>query len=123
MTDHPDAHPIRAALRRGLRGRQGTAIRYAPDLRREVAAFVRAREAEGLSRAAACRLLRLRYPTVQPWLGSQGRESRPSAAQLRRVEIVPASAATPAPVLVTPSGLRVEGLDLEGLARLLRLLP
>jgi hypothetical protein len=51
------------------------------------------------------------------WLSSKGRPS------LRRVRVVdPAPAIESLLVVVTPSGVRVEGLDVESAARLLRLL-
>ena len=115
MADRPDARSLRIMLRHHLRGRQGTAIRYTPELRARIVAFVRDREKEGASLAAATRVLGLRYATVRPWLCKEPR--------LRRIKIV-AATVTPRrdPVLVTPFGVRVEGLDLDAIATLLRTL-
>jgi hypothetical protein len=81
--------------------------------------LARERLAEGVAVARIAHDLGLRPRTLGLWLG------RKPVPRLRRVRV----AAEPAPgegtaitplVLVMPTGVRIEGLDLDGIVRLLR---
>ena len=97
-------------------------IRYPPALRRRVVAFVRRGESEGKSLWHISGELGLCQQTLRDWM------ARHLESRFRSVKVV-APAPAPAPrmpaaalVLVTPQGYRVEGLEPESLAVLLRTL-
>ena len=112
-----DAREFRQAAAQHIGNRTGTAIRYSPALRGEAVAF--AQRSSGIPVAAIARELGLRPRVLRLWL--QEPRTKP---RLRRVafEAAPtASAPSPGPpVLVTPNGFRVEGLDVTSLVTLLR---
>lgn len=114
-----EARMFRQAAARHLGDRTGTAIRYSPALRRSAVTFARRRGRSGVPVAAIARELRLRPRALRLWL--QEPRTKP---RLRRVALE-AAPTTPAPrpdtpVLVTPQGFRVEGLDLSAIVTLLR---
>lgn len=93
-------------------------VRYPLPLRREVLGFARRRRAAGDRLKEIARELGLPWQTLHRWLEASPRR------RFRPVAVV-ATASTPAvsrlPVsIVTPQGLRVEGLDLESAADLLK---
>ena len=98
-----------AELRRRLEARSGrrrSGVRGA--LRDETLAFTRARVAEGATQSQIARELGVTQTSVSRWC----REMRRGA--LVPVEIVqPRAAAAVGVAIVSPRGLRVEGLDLE----------
>ncbi len=116
--DH-QARTFRDDAARHIGDRTGTAIRYTPDLRRRAVEIAKRRRRAGVAVAAIARDLGLRPDALRLWL--QAPRSRP---RLRRVAVT----ATPEPVaptfglsaLVTPQGVRVDGLDLKMLVTLLR---
>ncbi len=103
------------ALRRGHARSQ---IRYPADLRADIIGAARAARAAGRSIYGVARDLGVSAPTLIEWL------RRPTPGRLRQVTIGPApvktTASKPSAVLVTPHGLRIEGLDLAGLVTVLR---
>ncbi len=104
---------------RHIGDRTGTAIRYTPDLRRRAVVIARRRHRAGVAVAVIARDLGLRPDALRLWL--QAPRSRP---RLRRVAVT-ATPESSAPreglsVLVTPQGVRVDGLDLATLVALLR---
>jgi len=114
-----EARKFRQAAARHIGDRTGTAIRYSPALRRGAVAFAHRRRRSGVPVAAIARELGLRPQALRLWL--QEPRTKP---RLRRVALAAAPAA-PAPsrgtpVLVTPHGFRVEGLELTALMTLLR---
>lgn len=107
---------LRATLRRQRRG-PGRRTRYPISLRQDVARHARERLASGERLSRIAESLDLALASLQRWVGSE----RPG--QLRPVRLGEASQPRPAVrtgVLVTPSGFRIEGLDTEQLAALLR---
>jgi hypothetical protein len=85
----------------------------------EVVSVARVRKAEGVAVARIARELGLRTQTLAFWM------RRPPAVRLRavRVERDPQLAVVvpeTQPVVVTPSGVRIEGLNFESLLRLVR---
>jgi DNA-binding phage protein len=93
-------------------------IRYPEDLRADIIATARAATAAGRSISSVARDLGVSAPTLIEWL------RRPTPGRLRQVTVGPAPVKTMAsrlsPVLVTPHGFRIEGLDLAGLVTVLR---
>lgn len=109
---------LRSRLEALSRGRAPKGVRYPVEVRAEVVGL--AREALGGTGVnALAKQLGLPLATITRW-GRRGPRPR-----LRRITIAaarPAVASTPvAPVLVTPQGWRIEGLDVATLLRVLQL--
>src|SRR2546426_8986218 len=117
-----EARRIRTAVQRQQELRTGPATRYPKQLRRQALAYASRRRAAGHSLKSIARGLGLRPQLLFYW------QKKASSNRLRRVKIAPVqdTRATPVEtgpvVLVTPRGLRVEGLDVNRLAELLRAL-
>src|SRR5712692_11788968 len=112
---------LRAQVRRVQQGRPPTAVRYPIAIRRRATALARRRQAEGGEVTAIAREVGVAPWTLALWL------RRPRGAVMRTVDVVPdAPRATGSggsgPVVITPLGLRVEGLDRESLVAVLRAL-
>ena len=111
---------LRARVRAHQAGRVAPAIRYPEALRREI--MVRLDGAGGGRGAVAALARALGVPART--LGLWRRRARRRA--FRRVMVAgptpPAAPAATTPVLVTPHGVRVEGLDLAGVVTVLRAL-
>jgi transposase-like protein len=108
---------LRRQARQFLNTTSPTATRYSASFRREAIDHARIRIAEGVSVARIAREIGLRPRALQVWLRSKPRPT------LRRVRVAdPPPPPDPSVAVVTPAGVRVEGLDLESAARLLRLL-
>ena len=100
---------------RQLGDRTGTAIRYTPALRRRAVMIARKRRDNGMAVAAIARELGVRPRALRLWLQT------PVRPRLRRVAIATAPVtAVDRPVLITPQGFRVEGLDPRDVAAVLR---
>lgn len=117
-----EARQFRQAAARHLGDRTGTAIRYSPALRRRAVRFAHRHRRAGVPVAAIARELGLRPRGLRLWLLEPRTKPR-----LRRVALAASPAAsaprpetTTPPVLVTPRGFRVEGLDVAALVTLLR---
>jgi transposase-like protein len=114
-----EARTFRQDAARHIGDRTGTAIRYTPDLRRRAVGIARRRCGAGVAVAATARDLGLRPRALRLWL--QAPRSRP---RLRRVAVSaapePAAPTSGLSALVTPHGVRVDGLDLATLVALLR---
>ena len=103
-----------------------TGTRYSPAFRAEVVRHAHAQVREGVAVSRIARSLRLRPKTLTLWMLDM------PASKLRAVRVerdarpIPSVAAVVAAeqrlVVVTPSGVRVEGLDLDGVVQVLRLL-
>jgi hypothetical protein len=101
---------LRAALARRESGR---GRRFSPELRRRISDVGRRRRSEGASWAGIGVELGLPTATVR-------RLCDGDAPGFARVEIVGEAATGAGLILVTPSGFRVEGLDAQGAATLIR---
>jgi transposase-like protein len=116
-------------LAAGIKPRQqplaaATRVLYSPQQRADIVAEVERRVAAGETCQIACLALGIQGKTFRTW-------RQKLSLPLREVAItalVPAFAAPPTPLagtsltVVAPNGYRVEGLDLESVARLLRAL-
>ncbi len=125
MTREEQAMALRGQLARA--DRSGAGKPFPERLRREVVEYTRAAVAEGKSLEGVAKELGVSAMSIKRWLIRMGgRDS--SGAELRRVEIVADGrdvgiVVTAMPLVVhAPSGLRIEGLTLPGLAELLRAL-
>ena len=117
---------LRTDARHLTHGKVPTAVRYPAAYQTAALALARPRLSRGISIARVARELGLPSQALGRWL------RRPPAAPgprprsvIRPVAVVPAAAVSGAParpVLLTPQGLRVEGLDRDGLIAVLRAL-
>jgi hypothetical protein len=110
---------LRARLEALSGGRAPRGVRYPVEIRAEVVGLAREAHGAGIGARVLAKQLGLPLATLTRW-------GRPVPRQrLRRITIAPARAALmaapSAPVLVTPQGWRVEGLDVATLLRVLQL--
>jgi transposase len=108
-----EAAAFREAVRRA--GRRGPGRRYPPELRRRGAAYLRARQAAGAPLSVVLRELGMRRETLAGWASPAEPEAR---ARFVPVTVVEAPAGRI--VVHGPGGLRIEGLDVAGVADLFR---
>jgi transposase-like protein len=101
---------LRTAILRHRERHHPKAPRYTPELKRAVVEFVRSQRSAGVSYEALVRTLELPINTLRRWTESDG------PGRLARVEV--AAEASHA-VLLTRTGIRVEGLTITDLAELL----
>ena len=114
MSTHETAR-LRTALATTERSGRGRA--YPPSLRAEVLRHAHARLAAGEAATAIATDLGLHAATLASWLG----RTSPPPATFARVEVLAEPPSTAGALVVhTPHGLRIEGLDLDSLATLLR---
>jgi transposase-like protein len=105
-----------------------TATRYPPELRAEMLTLARERRATGVALARIAHDLGVRPRTLSLWL--RRRRSAPGAGRTARAVVRRVAIAAEAPgerlgasaVLITPHGVRVEGLDRDTLVTVLRAL-
>ncbi len=111
---------LRAEARRLARGKHPSQVRYPDTFRRTALALARMRLGQEGSVARLARELGVSEPTLTKWLRP------PALPGLRPVAVMPAP--TPGrtgiarPVLITPKGVRVRGLDRETLVAVLQAL-
>ena len=105
-----DIRKLRAALARRESGR---GRRFSPELRRQISGVGRRLRSEGTSWNQIGAALGLPMATVQ-------RLCEDEAGGFAAVEIVGNARNSAGLVLVTPSGFRVEGLDVHSVATLIR---
>lgn len=117
MTD--SIQTLRSEARRLARGKVPRAVRYPASFRATAIALARAQRRQGHAVERVATAIGVATPTLVRWLSAH------PAPRLRRVAVVgpPAeSALASTVVLVTPQGVRVEGLDRESLVAVLRAL-
>jgi hypothetical protein len=109
---------LRAEVQRLAQGKARSQVRYPAAFRRAALALVRTRRGRGGSVARLAQDLGISLPTLTKWLRAK------TLPVLRPVSVAP----TPVPerhggggtVLITPNGVRVEGLDRDLLISVLR---
>jgi hypothetical protein len=110
---------LRSRLEALSRGRAPRGVRYPVEIRAEVVGLAREALGAGLGASVLAKQLGLPLATITRWGRHRPRQ------RLRRITIAPARpevvAAPGAPVLVTPQGWRIEGLDVATLLRVLQL--
>lgn len=111
---------LRSRVRVHQRVQPATAVRYPERLREEIVTVVRAAHAGGVAVRRLARDIGVPACTLTLWLRQPGRQP------FRRVGLTtaaaPAMVPPPSLVLVTPQGVRVEGLDVAGVVTVLRTL-
>jgi transposase-like protein len=120
------ARRLRVQARQFENRRKPTGTRYSPTFRAEVVTHAHAEVREGVAVARIARNLGLRPKTLTLWM------RRMPASKLRAVSVEPDPRPGPMPaavaiserraVIVTPGGVRVEGLDLDEIVQLMRAL-
>jgi transposase-like protein len=118
---------LRSDARHLTHGKVPTAVRYPAAFQAAALALARPRLSRGLSIGRVARELGLPSQALGRWVRRPPAAPGPRArGLLRPVAVGPAAAAQAAPlagpVLCTPQGHRVEGLDREGLIAVLRAL-
>jgi hypothetical protein len=109
---------LRREIARAQRSGVGPRLRYREALQQAVAVWSRVQMASGRSAREVSRVLGLREKTRMRWV-----QQRPS--RVRPVTVIAPPTAEPATgalCLVTPSGCRIEGLDVTTAAALVRAL-
>lgn len=93
---------------------------FPPHLRRAAVAYWKDARQRGISRYRISQALGMNLTTLVRWAGNSG--SPGGTAALRPVQVVEAPPMADASRIVvhTSSGLRIEGLDIQGLAELLK---
>jgi hypothetical protein len=119
MDEH--VRKLRAEVARLQHRRPRTAVRYPSGIRHKITALARERQARGAKVPTIARDVGVAPWTLALWL------RKPSTPIMRAVDVVPdapreSDGLVSTPVLVTPSGVRVEGLDPETLVAVLRAL-
>ncbi|MFQ5472913.1 MAG: transposase [Dehalococcoidia bacterium] len=104
---------LQAAIRDEQRNQKRKRARYPDEVRVAVAELVLAERSRGTTLASLSESLGLPINTLRRWC-----ERREGGSRLAAVEIVAGDRAD-GPVLVTPSGHRVEGLSLASVLELL----
>ncbi len=98
------------------RARLGPRLRYTPEMRAQAMAYARRRLVAGVGLELIARELRLGQRTLSGWL----RADDAPAHSFRTVQVEDAPEPRAALVVHLPGGLRIEGLDVAGLAELIR---
>jgi transposase-like protein len=111
---------LRAEAERLAQGKSRSQVRYSPAFRRTAVALARMRVQQGSSVARLAQAVGVSMPTLTKWL-------RPTAVPgLRPVAVTsappPERCAAASAVLITPKGVRVEGLDRDTLVAVLQAL-
>ncbi len=125
-----DVRSLRSQILRVARsnGSRKRSRRYPEALRRAATNHARCRLEQGESVGSVAGTLGLSAQTLNNWLRSTRISGIASAGGMRAVSVVPRSdtdeppveSILPAPILITPGGLRIEGLDLASVAELVR---
>lgn len=108
-----EAAAFRDAVKRA--GKRGPGKRYPAELKQRGVEYLRARQAAGTPLSAVLRELGLRRETLAGWSAPEETGERP-----RFVPVTVEEAAAGRVVVHGPGGLRIEGLDVAGVAELLR---
>ena len=113
-----EADHIRVRVQEVIRGAKPGRCRYPQDLREAVVFYAWRRRSEGAKITVICRELGLHYKTLQKWL--QLKQERFLPVKVKNAIGQPRSVSmSGSPVLTTPRGYRVDGLQVEELLFLL----
>lgn len=105
-------------------GPRGRTTAYPVELRKIAVSYVKARVAAGGSAGGACRELGIGTDTFRRWSAENATSPARATAAFRPVKLAAAAPVAEQQanhvVVHGPGGLRIEGLDVAGLAELLR---
>lgn len=105
---------------RGAKERVG--LRYSKELRQLAVEYARQARAQGHGRSRISKRLGVSECTVVDWLRQGGEPGSPRRLQVHEVKVTEPETVASHPVLVMPSGARVEGLSMGDLVVLLGVL-
>jgi len=97
-------------------GRRGRGRRFPEALRKQLQAEAVARRGRGESIALIARVLRVSEQSIRRWCGDGGTGSPKLVPVVVRAEPVPSARVD----VVSPTGWRIEGLDLDAALRVVR---
>ena len=103
-------------------GPRGPTRRYGDDLRRELARYARARRDAGVPLREIADELDVSTNALHRALAEDAGTIDMPTAGMREVDVVDDDVVARVPVVIGPRGVRVEGLDIRGIAALLRAL-
>jgi len=109
---------LKSRVRTLHRGRVASQVRYPENLRAEIAALTRTVQTAGRSVYSLAREIGVSAPTLIEWARQPVRPWRP--VTVAAPPGAPEAVRAVSPVLVTPHGFRVEGLDVAGVVTVLR---
>lgn len=105
-------------------GPRGPSRRFPEDLKQRVARWVRSELDRGVGAAAAAEQVGIPWESISRWIGRRPQLDRPP--KLRPVRVVESARAVVSgaagPILKSPNGFIVEGLDVPSLVEMLRYL-
>jgi transposase-like protein len=107
---------LRGEAQRLARGKHPSQVRYPEPFRRAAVATARSRLAQSGSVARVARAMGVSEPTLTKWLRLA------ALPMLRPVTLTPLPLPPCRPVVITPNGVRVKGLDQATLVAVLRAL-
>jgi hypothetical protein len=111
---------FRDAAARENRGRRGLQRRYSPALQAQAVEYWRMRQARGEGLRVVATALGVAHWSLHRWVA--GSKQQPRFHRVQIAPPVPAASASPLVIAISSVGARVEGLDVEGAAKLLALL-
>ena len=110
---------LRTEARRLAQGKPRSQVRYPDAFRRAAVIVARRRQEGGGSVMRLAREIGVSEPTLTKWLRPPSPGLRPVAVMERPAPVPPAGGS---PVLIMPTGVRVEGLERDALIAVLRAL-
>lgn len=115
-------HEIQILRRELARHERGRGKRYDAGLKARVIAFANARRADGETFDTVAASLGLAQTTIQRWCGGVRVEDEEACSALLPVVVLESARTTNTVTLVSPSGFRLEGLELTDAVSMLRAL-
>lgn len=119
MSDR-EVHRLRKALCQVQSRQSGTATRYPAAVRRQALAYARRRRVAGESVKSIARRLGIRAQLLAYWQKTSSRRRFRAVTVTAPAEVAARPATSSPLVLVTSSGIRVEGLDVASAVMLVR---
>lgn len=110
---------LRADARRLAQGKHRSQVRYPDGFRRAAVTVARRQQRQGESLTRLAQEIGVSEPTLTKWVRPR---PRPGLRPVAVMTAPPSEDGGENPVLITASGVRVEGLDRDGLIAVLRAL-
>ena len=110
-----DVSVLRTQIEQFIEGRPSSHARYPSELKTSILKHARSQRSKQISRGVIAAELGLSVTTLHGWLYAERPESK-----LKPVIVNSATNSLASVVLITRDGHRVEGLDVAGMAQLLR---
>jgi hypothetical protein len=109
---------------RAFKGRPGHGNPYPETLRRKAVEYYLARRKQGAALPGIASEIEVKWQSLGRWASSDAPVVSKGSTGFERIEVIDAPASTPNARFVVrgPGGLCIEGLDLDSLAELIRML-